>query len=287
MRLPKGLHNNCLYFFIFNDGRSDFPVPIQPRRQWAFTLAEGDCIANRKIYSPMKITSINSALSGLIRLFYPELCACCDSELKGTEKTLCLSCTLQLPRTAYHHITENRSFQNFIGRLPIIRATSFVYFSKQGMVQHLMHRFKYKGRKEIGYYLGQLFAEELKKCNWLDTIEAIVPVPLHKTKNHQRGFNQAGLFAEGISAVSGIPVLHHAVYRNRATESQTHKTRAERIENVHAVFSLKQKNKIRGKHLLLVDDVLTTGATLESCALALLKTEQTKISIATLALAID
>lgn len=235
----------------------------------------------------MKITSISNALSGLVRLFYPELCACCDTELKGTEKTLCLACSLQLPRTAYHHITENRSYQNFIGRVPIIRATSFVYFSKEGMVQHLMHRFKYKGRKEIGYYLGQLFADELKKCNWLDTIDGIVPVPLHKTKNYRRGFNQACLFAEGISAVSGIPVLPRAVLRNKATESQTHKTRVERIENVRAVFSLKQPEKIKGKHLLLVDDVLTTGATLESCALELLKAERTRISIATLALAID
>jgi ComF family protein len=250
-------------------------------------FTKGVCIVNRKIYFPMKINFINNALSGLVRLFYPELCACCDTELKGTEKTLCLTCTLQLPRTAYHHIPENRSFQNFIGRVPITRATSFVYFSKQGMVQHLMHQFKYRGRKEIGHYLGQLFADELKKCNWLDTIDCIVPVPLHKTKKYQRGFNQACLFAEGIAAASGIPVMPGVIYRNKATESQTHKTRAARIENVREVFSLKQPEKIKGKHLLLVDDVLTTGATLESCALELLKAGQTRIAIATLALAID
>lgn len=235
----------------------------------------------------MKSIHLPNALSGLVRLFYPELCTSCDRELSGTEEVLCLQCSLQLPRTVYHHITENKSYQNFIGRIPIIRSTSFVYFSKQGMMQHLMHRFKYKGRKEIGIYLGQLFAEELKKCDWLDTIEGIVPVPLHRAKAYKRGFNQAHVLAEGISAASGIPVLSKAIIRNKATETQTHKTRAERIENVREVFSLRQPGKVSGKHILLVDDVLTTGATLESCALELLKAPKTRISIATLAIAID
>lgn len=235
----------------------------------------------------MKYTSLFYALSGLGRLFYPSLCACCDTELSGTEKTLCLKCTLQLPRTAYHHIAENKSFQNFMGRVPIIRATSFVYFSKQGMIQHLLHRFKYKGRKEIGNYLGRLLADELKKSNWLDTIDYIIPVPLHRSKMYKRGYNQAQSFAEGIAAVSGIPVLAKAMIRNRPTETQTRKTRAERIENVRDVFSLKQPDRVRNKHILLVDDVLTTGATLESCALALQRAVPVQISIATLALAID
>ncbi len=235
----------------------------------------------------MKYASLSYALSGLSRLFYPSLCACCDTELAGTEKVLCLGCTLQLPRTAYHHIMENRSFQNFMGRIPIIRATSFVYFSKQGMVQHLLHRFKYKGRKEIGNYLGRLLAEELKKSNWLDTIDYIIPVPLHRTKMYKRGFNQAQSFAEGIAAVSGIPVLTQAITRNRPTETQTRKTRAARIENVRNIFSLKQPDKVGNKHILLVDDILTTGATLESCALALQQATRVRISIATLALAID
>lgn len=233
------------------------------------------------------IHQLSEAWEGLLRLFYPKLCAGCGTDLAGNEKVLCLSCCLRLPRTEYHHIRENRSFQNFTGRLPIERATSFVYFAKQGLVQHLMHLFKYRGRKDIGDYLGKLFADELKKVKGFDTIDMIIPVPLHRTKIARRGYNQAEIFAAGLGAGLGVPVLSDVLQRITATETQTHKTRAERLSNVSNVFRVRRPEVILDKHVLLVDDVLTTGATLESCGLELLKTKSTRISIVTLAVAMD
>jgi ComF family protein len=235
----------------------------------------------------MKYTFIRQALHGLAHLFYPELCEGCNNELNVPEKVLCLHCALQLPRTSFHHIQENKTFQNFIGRVPIEKATSFVFFTKEGLMQHLLHRFKYKGRKEIGTYLGKSLGEELKKCGWLDNIDIIIPVPLYARKEYSRGYNQARLFAEGIAAVAGLTVWNADLVRLSNTATQTRKSRAERIDNVQGVFNLKQPERLKNKRILLVDDVLTTGATLEACAIELLKAEGVQVSIATIALATD
>lgn len=235
----------------------------------------------------MNISIFRQALSGLTHLFYPELCEGCGDELQGQERILCLHCNMLLPRTAYHHIAGNKTFQVFTGRVPIEKATSFVFFTKAGLIQQILHRFKYKGRKDIGKYLGMLFAEELKKSSWMDTIDMIVAVPLHSGKAYQRGYNQAACFAEGIAGVSGKSLCSNAVVRVKKTETQTRKTRAQRMENVRNVFAVRKPGQIRNKHILLVDDVLTTGATLEACALALLQTEGVSISIATIAIATD
>jgi ComF family protein len=235
----------------------------------------------------MKYTFIRQALHGLAHLFYPELCEGCSNELNVQEKVLCLHCSLLLPRTSFHHIQENKTFQNFIGRVPIEKATSFVFFTKEGLIQHLLHRFKYKGRKEIGTYLGNSLGEELKKCGWLDNIDIIIPVPLYVRKEYSRGYNQARIFAEGIAAVTGITVWNTPLVRLSNTATQTRKSRAERIDNVRDVFNLKQPERLKNKRILLVDDVLTTGATLEACTIELLKAEGVQVSIATIALATD
>jgi competence protein ComFC len=235
----------------------------------------------------MKYAFMRQALHGLAHLFYPESCEGCNNELNANEKVLCLHCSLLLPRTSFHHIQGNKAFQNFIGRVPIEKATSFVFFTKEGLMQHLLHRFKYKGRKEIGTYLGRLLGEELKKCGWLDNIDIIIPVPLHARKEYSRGYNQAQVFAEGIATATGIAVWNTALLRVKNTETQTRKTRAERVENVRNVFKLREPKKLKNKRILLVDDVLTTGATLEACAIELLKAEGVQVSIATIALATD
>jgi len=225
--------------------------------------------------------------NGIAHLFYPMHCMGCNTELVGTEHTLCPHCIMALPITGFESHLENLAYQRFTGRTPIEKVTSFVYFSKHGLVQHLMHQFKYKNKIEIGVLFGYLLAENFKIYNWLDTIDAIVTVPLHKNKIARRGFNQSDAFAEGISAVSGKPLQKGVLKRIRDTESQTNKTRAERIENMSGAFDLLRPEQIEGKHLLLIDDVLTTGATLEACAIRLLEEKNVKVSIATIAIATD
>lgn len=144
---------------------------------------------------------------------------------------------------------------------------------------------KYKGKKEIGTLLGALFAAELRYADWIKSIDCIVALPLHKKRERQRGYNQTAVFARGLADALGIPLLENAVIRTKFTESQTKRSRIERIENVADVFKVTDKKSLSNKHILLVDDVLTTGATLESCALELLKTTDVKVSIATIAVA--
>lgn len=235
----------------------------------------------------MKYPFLRHAMSGLAHLFYPGLCDGCGTELNGKEQVLCLHCVTQLPRTSFHHISENKTFRIFMGRVPIEKATSFVFFTKEGLMQHLLHQFKYKGRKEIGHFLGVLFAEELKKNNWLDNIDFIIPVPLFSGKEYTRGFNQATIFADGIASVAGIQVRTDIMARVKNTATQTRKTRAERVENVREVFRLTRPDQLKNKRVLLVDDVLTTGATLEACAMAIFKAQNVQVSIVTIALASD
>lgn len=224
---------------------------------------------------------------GLTHLVFPRLCAGCNKPLLPEEEVLCLNCNVYyLPRTAYHHLPENETILRFAGRFPFVKATSLAYFTSEGLLQHLLHELKYNDRKEIGRFLGKQFAYDLKQTGWSAGIDAIIPVPLHPDKEKLRGYNQSIIIAEGMSDVLNIPVIGDALVRVRNTESQTQKTREERINNMQEAFAIKDTNKIKNKHLLLIDDVLTTGATLESCALALLQAPATCISIATIGIAV-
>lgn len=173
----------------------------------------------------------------------------------------------------------------FWGRVKIHTATSFLFFNKGGHVQNLIHQFKYNGKIKTGNYLGELFGNDLMKSSLFNNIELICPVPLHKKKLHKRGFNQSEIIAEGISKVMQIPICANTLHRLEHTETQTKKARYTRWENVRGKFGIINQEKLIGKHILLVDDVLTTGATLESCSQALLDVPETTVSIATLAYA--
>lgn len=222
-----------------------------------------------------------------LHLFYPRLCEGCSKPLLRSEKVLCIGCTSYIPRTAYHHIPGNDTASRFAGRVRFQQATTFAYFTPDGLLQHLLHQLKYKDKQEIGVYLGMQFGYDLAETDWAKNIDLILPVPLHPKKEAERGYNQSRLIAEGISEVLHIPVLADGLYRTRHTESQTKKSRAERIENMQEAFGVKHMQRLQQKHVLIVDDVLTTGATLESCALALSAVPGVRVSFGTIGIAMD
>ncbi|RAI97455.1 ComF family protein [Chitinophaga skermanii] len=222
-------------------------------------------------------------LTSLLRLFYPHCCDACGHSLSPKEQVLCLRCSLKLPYTNFQSIEENPVMRIFYGRLKLHAAMSTYYFKKQSMLQHLIHQFKYNDRKDIALYFGYQMGLLLSKEKHWQPIDVIVPVPLHPSKLKLRGYNQAAQLAEGISKVLGKPVLAKVLQRNSFTLTQTHKSRSDRWENVSKVFAVRDVNAIKGKHVLLIDDVITTGATLEACGLALLQQGASLLSIASLA----
>lgn len=222
---------------------------------------------------------------GLIHLLYPRLCEGCAKPLLTAEQVLCTGCHAHLPKTEYHDINDNDTALRLAGRIPFQYATSFAYFTNDGLLQHLMHGLKYKGRKEIGIYLGRQFGIDLSGSTWATGIDFILPVPLSRRKEASRGYNQSALIAKGMSDTLNIPVLYDTLLRTRHTESQTQKSRAERIDNMKDAFTIHNQQLLAHKHVLIIDDVLTTGATIEACALALKDVPDVKISIASIGLA--
>lgn len=220
---------------------------------------------------------------GLTHLFYPRLCEGCNKPLLAEEDILCLNCNVyNIPRTAYHHIADNETAMRFAGRVPVQKATSFAYFTSEGLLQHLLYKLKYDGREDVGIYLGKQLGYDLQQINWADGMDGIIPVPLHPEKEALRGYNQSQRIAEGMGAVLNLPVLTGILIRTRNTETQTQMNREERIENMQNAFSVNGPEKLAGRHILLIDDVLTTGATLEACALALMQVQGVKLSLATI-----
>ena len=224
-------------------------------------------------------------LQHLLQLVLPRLCAGCHVPLLDGETIVCLTCSLEVPLAHFHGSAENDAAARLAGRFPFERATAHLHFAEDSLTQHLIHLLKYKRRAGIGLQLGELFGRALKEADWTEDIHLIVPVPLHPKKEATRGFNQSALLAKGMAESTGIPTDARALRRIRHTESQTRKTRAERIENVAGAFVARNPRKLVGKHVLLVDDVLTTGATVESCAQAVLAIPGTRVSVATLAIA--
>jgi len=221
----------------------------------------------------------------LLGLLFPNLCNACGASLFQGEKLICTKCLFDLPFIDYHLYQENKVMKQLWGRVPLNAAMALLYFRKGAKAQRLIHSLKYNGKTDVGILLGGMIGERLKLNLMYSDIDFIVPVPLHHQKLRSRGYNQSSFIAEGIAQTINIPFKEEILIRTVSTESQTRKNRFSRYENMKAVFKVAETDKITGKHILLVDDVVTTGATLEACANALLVQGALKVSIAALAFA--
>jgi ComF family protein len=219
----------------------------------------------------------------LLNLLFPNLCNACGAPLFHGEQILCTSCLFDLPFTDFHLYSDNQVAKQFWGRLTIHAAMSLLYFSKGLKVQHMIHALKYKGKSQIGRMLGNMIGKALLTAPLYQGVSLIIPVPLHPLQQRKRGYNQSKCIADGIAEILDVPVNERSLIRVVKTESQTKKTRFNRYLNMSYVFSVIRKEDIEHHHILLVDDVMTTGSTLEACGLALLSHNIDKLSMATIA----
>jgi len=219
----------------------------------------------------------------VLHLFFPYVCCGCGSDLLTENILFCIHCQASMPVTRFEYFTDNPVEKIFWGRVQIHAATAHLYFTGGSQVQHSLHLLKYKGRKEIGIYYGQQMGASLKCASRFNDCEIIIPLPLYASREKKRGYNQASLIAHGVSEKLKIPVINDAIVRIKKTETQTHKSRIQRWKNMESTFEVSNPLKISGKHILLIDDVVTTGASLEACARVLLDNPGVKVSIACLA----
>lgn len=227
------------------------------------------------------MTLINDFLS----LIYPRHCEACANSLFKHETFICNHCRLNLPKSNYHKNTENELTRTFAGRVPLQNSLCFYLFEKNGKVQKLLHAIKYQNQKELALFVGSLYAKDLEKEKPINDFDVIVPIPLHRKKLKVRGFNQSEWFAKGLAGVLKKPLDISSFERAQETSTQTKKKKYQRWENVEGIFSLKNKQAFINKHILLVDDVITTGATIEAAWMALKDVEGVKISVASIAFA--
>lgn len=225
---------------------------------------------------------LNHLKESLLHFLFPHVCEGCGTDVLEPDHLLCLKCLSSLPKTEFQFYSNNPVEKIFWGRLPVTSATAFCYFTKESLMQHLMHQLKYRGNKEAGLYLGRLMGHALNASNRFRYADALVPLPLFPAKERKRGYNQAALLCEGIAEVMNKPVLKDVVIRTTHTESQTKKNRIERWLNMEGRFELKKPETVEGKQVVLVDDVITTGATLEACGAVLLQAPNLQLSVATL-----
>ncbi|MCV2486837.1 phosphoribosyltransferase family protein [Flavobacterium sp. SH_e] len=221
----------------------------------------------------------------LINLFFPKVCDGCHSILLQNENVFCTICRHEMPLTQYHLNPKNEAVKKFYGKVDVQFASAFLYFNKKGMVQELIHNLKYKGHEEIGSVLGQWYVEDLKELQLEVPFDAVIPVPLHKRKFKERGYNQVTTFGKAIATGFEIPFDENLLIRKVYSKTQSKKNLLGRSENIENIFDVKFTETNHNKHFLIVDDVLTTGATIEACSRALLKIPGVKISVICMAMA--
>lgn len=232
------------------------------------------------------MNKVQTYLYDFFSLFYPRLCYACQKALLKEETLICSFCEYQLPQTFFYKERDNAMSRIFWGRVEIETATALLYFQKGSMVQRLVHQFKYKGRQEVGRYLGKLLGIQLHGHPLWEPVTMIIPVPLHEKRQQERGFNQSEVFGQGLARALKKPLVVDNLVRVAKTTTQTRKTRFKRWENVETVFQVNDPEAFRSQNILLIDDVITTGSTLEACAQKLSEIKGVRIWVATLAMSI-
>ena len=221
----------------------------------------------------------------LLNFFYPRTCISCGKLLLQNEKYFCLHCLYNFPETRYHEFDESPLTLLFQGRVKVENVGSFLFYKKGNQVQKILHHLKYDGGKEIGCFLGEMYGKQLIENEKWKNIDFIIPIPLHKKKEKKRGYNQSEWIAKGLSMGMQIPYNTTLLIRSEYTETQTKKNRFHRWENVKEVFQLTDPEALNNKHIVICDDVLTTGATLEAAIQKLMVCDSVKVSVVTLATA--
>lgn len=223
-------------------------------------------------------------LNDFFLLLFPDYCAGCTRLLVKGESAICFSCQASLPRLNQHDYRDNKLERKFWGRTDVLMATAFLKMSKKNIVRKIIHDLKYHDNKSVGVALGKLLGIELSKSNDMNQFDFIIPVPLHPKKLFQRGYNQCDCIAEGLSESMNIPVCNNQLIRAQFNKSQTRKSRYKRWENVEGIFAVKDQQYLANKSVLLVDDIITTGSTIEACATELNKIDGLKLSVAAIAI---
>ena len=224
---------------------------------------------------------LKSWLEDLLHVFYPHYCEGCGTDVLNREDCLCVRCRVELPETGFFRIPDNPAEKLFYGRLDVTHAAAGYYYTHDSLIRKLLLALKYSNRKDMGLYLGRQMGYMLKESTRFDAVDLLLPVPLHPGKERKRGYNQSLLLCEGIASVWPRPIVTNAIIRKQFTEAQAKKDRVHRWQNMQEVFMPGRTDLVEGKHILLVDDVLTTGATAEACGAVILKVPGTRLSIAT------
>ena len=224
-------------------------------------------------------------LEAFVYLLFPDTCLACGGVIEIGEKTICTICRINFPRTNYHLNRENNLAQKFWGRAKVEYAISYLFFKKHSDVQSMIHYLKYKDSPEVGTLIGRWYGQELLDDDFYKNFDVIIPVPMHPKKLKKRGYNQSACFGKGLAEVWQIPQLENGIQKLTNTKSQTTKSRKERYNNMKAGFIVPYPDKIKGKKILVVDDVVTTGATLEACINLLIESGAKTVSVATMAVA--
>ncbi len=232
-----------------------------------------------------RLKTLLEYINDFLNLFYPETCSVCNNSLYKYEKIICTECIYKIPKTKYHTSPNNPIYELFIGRVNIQAATALMFFSKGSIYNNMIQNLKYKGKKKIGYEMGLILANEIKDTHPYNKVDIILPIPLHKNREKKRGYNQSEWIAKGLSEILKIPIDTLSIYRNVNTKTQTKKTKEERWDNVESIFSIKKTDNLVNKHILIVDDIITTGSTIESCSHTVLSIPNTKVSIVTIGVA--